>query len=285
MFRKLFFVLCAVSLTLASCGRQVTPNRAGTSANGLPPTTMLFKFNTAGNMDFSKYAYVIALNTTYPSEGEPYASNAAPGGNTNSWYGYSFEIIVTGSPNAVATVIQFVPQQGQPTVRVPRRVTDSAANPQLLQLQYPCAGSTQFCLQVDRHVFAGLGGVTPGPSPSASASPSGSPSPSPSPTATPSGSPSPSASPSAAPTSAPISGTWYINWFTAYAPQSGLVAPGQPDIIDAPQGVNDRSWLPSPNQTYNTATSFDWTWQALAGWPQVSDQAAQLAGGEVINAP
>jgi len=275
MVRKLLFVLCAMSLTLASCGRQVTPNRPGTSG-GLLPGTMQIKFNTYQPLDFVNVWYIIALNTSAPapgSNGEPYPFN----GNSNqNWVNYSFEIIVyqlQGQSAPTASLVQFVNQSGpgRGIIKVPTQ--PFTVTPQQLQLNPNCNGSlTQFCITIDRHVFSGLGSATPTPSPTTS------------PTTTPSS--SPSASPTASPTPGAISGVWYINWFTVLPTSAGPQAGGS--VIDAPGalGASDQQWLP-PNTNYDTATVFDSPWNAVPppGWPQVTPSQAQIAGGEVLNAP
>jgi hypothetical protein len=83
-----------------------------------------------------------------------------------------------------------------------------------------------------------------------------------------------------------VGGIWNINWFTVTPTSAGPQAGGT--VIDAPGplGVNDQTWLP-PNGTYDTTTKFDNPWTAVPppGWPQVTPQQAQIAGGEVINIP
>lgn len=279
MVRKLMFLLCAMAFTLASCGRQVTPNRSGTSGGGLQAGFMQIKFNTYQPLDFANVWYVIALNTSGPAagtNGEPYAVN---GNQQMNWLNYSFEIIVyqlQGAAAPQAALIQFVTQQsaGGGTIKVPTQAF--TLTPQQLQLNPNCNGAqTQFCLTIDRHVFSGLG--QPSASPSPSSSPSSSPSASPS--ASPGGSPSASPSPPA------VSGVWYINWFTV-TPSGGPSAGGS--VIDAPGplGPGDQTWLP-PNTNYDTSTTFDQLWNAVPppGWPQVTPKAAQIAGGEVLNSP
>lgn len=281
MFRKLVFVLCAMSLTLASCGRQVTPNRTGPSSNGLPPGYMQIKFNTYQTMDFTNVWYVIALNTSGVAapgtNGEPYAFF---GNSQQNWTNFSFEIIVSqlsGQPGPTAAVYQFVSVPnpgGGPPIKSPVQLYGLSSAQ--LNLNPNCNGSgTQFCVTIDRHVFSGIRGTaspSPSPSPSASASPS--------PSA------SPSASPTASPTSSPpaVGGIWYINWFT--------VTPGSPpsggQVVDAPGtgGPSDQQWLP-PNTNYDTTMGFDLPWNAVPvpGWPQAASPAAQIAGGEVLNSP
>jgi hypothetical protein len=283
MFRKLTFVLCAISLTLASasCGRQVTPNRQGTSGSGPQPGFIMIKFTTTQAMDFVHTWYVIAFNTqgaVNGTNGMPYPGRI----QGNAWTNFSFEIIVNqlpGQTSPQAALIQFVPQSGTGggTIKQPSQPFTLA--PQLLQLTPNCnSQGTQFCVLINRNVFAGLGSTTPPPSSS----------PSPSPSTSPSASPSASASPT--PTASPITltGTWYINWFTV-APSNNQGTGGA--VIDAPgpQGVNDLQWTPT-GSPYNTATTFDSPWQAVPppGWPQVDTNTypgSQIQGGEVLNSP
>lgn len=261
MFRKLIFVLCAMSLTLASCGRQVTPNRPGTSGQGLQPGYMQIKFNTYQAMDFTNVWYVLAFNTDGSGQ-QPYPFN---GNDAQNWLGYSFEIIVyqlQGQSSPTAALVQFVSQTnpgGGPSLKRP--TPPLPYNQQSLIVTPNCNGSgTQFCITIDRHLFSGLAGSTSTPSPSPSSS--------------------------ASPVPPAISGIWNINWFTVQPTTLGGEGAGQ--VIDAPgpQGASDLQWLP-PNRTYDTSKSFDLPWNAVPppGWPQVQNQAAQIAGGEVLNNP
>ena len=286
MFRKLLLVLCVTALTLASCGRQVTPNRIGTSGNGPPSGFIEIKFRTAQPLDFVNTWYVIAINT----EGQAPGTNGMPypvnGNQSMNWQNYSFEIIVSQLPGQTgpqAAIIQFITQRavGGGIVKYPSQ--PFTVTPQQLLLTPNCdALGTTFCLLIDRNLFAGLGSTTPGPSSSPSATPSSSPSPSPSPTSSTSPSPSPSGSP---PT---LTGSWFINWFTVTPGGGGPQAAGQGSVIDAPgpQGVTDQTWVAN-GEPYNTGNAFDVPWQAVPppGWPQVSTGSAQIAGGEVLNSP
>ena len=273
MLRKLVFVVCAMALTLSSCGRQVTPNRTGTSATGLASGYMQIKFNTYQAMDFGNVWYVIALNTS-GTGGQPYAIN---GNSQQNWTDFSFEIVLYQVPGQAAPqvkLIQFISQPGigGGTVKVPTTITAYAS--QLLQFTPNCNGAqTQLCVTINRTLFAGLSGSGTTPSPT--------PGPSSSPTSTPSA--SPSASPTTSPSPQPFGGTWFINWFTVNA------ATGQ--VIDAPgpSGPTDVSWLPPipTSHNYDTTTSFDFAWQGVPppGWVQVTPASAQIAGGEVLNNP
>lgn len=265
MLRKLVLVVCTMAVTLISCGRQVTPDRTGTSANGLAPGFMEVKFSTVGQLNFTQVWYVIALNTSGTGT-VPYAIN---GNSQQNWLNYSSEIIIYQLPSQSAPqarVIQFIPQVGNGGIKVP--TPPLSVTPQQLILIPNCNGSgTQFCVQIQRNVLAGL---LPTPTPSASATPTGSPSPTPTGSATP----------------LPFSGTWFINWFTVN-PSGAEGIPGA--VIDAPglQGALDQSWTPSnpPSGNYDTATQFDFPWQSVTGWPQVSNPSAQIFGGEVLNTP
>jgi hypothetical protein len=285
MFRKLMFVLCAMSLTLASasCGRQVTPNRNGTSGNGPPSGDMMIKFTTSAAMDFGSVWYVIVLNTggaAPGTNGEPY-----PIGSQQNWNNYSFEFIVyqlQGQSQPQVALYQFINQlnPGGGSLKVPFGPLNYA--PQLVNLTTNCNGQfNQFCLLINRNILAGLSSPTPSPSPSASPTVS----PSPSPTS------SSSATPSASPTPPTVTGTWFVNWFTV-TPNSVGGQPGvasQGVVIDAPgpgDQLNGQTWLP-PGAPYDTSTQFDQLWQAVPppGWTQVTPAAAQIGGGEVLNTP
>lgn len=238
---------------------------------------MMIKFTTTQAMDFVNTWYVIALNTqgaVNGTNGMPYPGRI----QGNAWTNFSFEIIVSqaqGQTGPSATLVQFVPQSGTGggTYKVPTVV--NGLTPQQLVLTPNCnSQGTQFCVLIDRNVFAGLGSTaTPTPSSSPSASPSSSPS------ASPSGSPSPSPTPSS------LTGTWYINWFTVL-PDNTQGTGGA--VIDAPGvgGVNELNWTP-PGSPYNTADKFDDVWNADPGWPPPNTQnpGAQIAGGEVLNTP
>lgn len=243
---------------------------------------MTIKFNTSQAMDFVNVWYVIAINTEGPANGingMPYPAYAS---QAQGWVNYSFEFIVyqlQGQPSPSVALYQLLTEhpQGQPPFKQPVQLSYTQGD---VLLTPNCNGqSTQFCLQINRNVFAGLGTASPSPSPSPTATASASP------TASPSGSPSPS--PSASPPT--VTGSWYINWFTV-TPGNNIAAGGAPygSPIDAPgpNGVNDVSWMPT-GSPYNTATPFDVPWNAVPppGWPQVSSGSAQIAGGEVLNTP
>lgn len=269
MLRKLIFVVCVVAVTLTSCGRQVTPNRTGTSASGLQPGFIEFKFNTYQPLDFTNVWYVFALNTSGTGT-IPYAIN---GNAQQNWLNYSFEIVVyqlAGQSAPQARIIQFLIEPGTNGGTIKTPSPPLQLTPQQLILYPNCNGSqTQLCVQIDRHVLNGLL-ATPSPSPSASASPTASP------------------SPSATPTAPPFNGPMYINWFTVQ-PTTAEGNPGQ--VIDAPglSGPTDQTWLPAnpPGGLYDTSKTFDYTWQGVPppGWVQVTPAAAQIKGGEVINTP
>lgn len=249
MLRKLIFVVSAVALTLVSCGRQVTPDRTGTSGQGLQPGYMQIKFNTYQPMNFSQVWYVIALNTS-GTGAEPYAIN---GNSQQNWLDYSFEIIVyqlAGQAAPQAAVIQFL-EQPNVTTKTPSQPLTVAQ--QQLQLIPNCNGQqTQFCLTIDRAIFNGLaqgGGASP----------------------------------------PPLGTKFYINWFTVNPTGGGASASGQVIDAPGQLGAMDTSWLPPnpPTHNYDVTTSFDYPWNAVQppGWPQVNPAAAQIAGGEVLNTP
>ncbi|HZZ65986.1 MAG TPA: hypothetical protein VFE17_10835 [Candidatus Baltobacteraceae bacterium] len=260
MLRKLIFAVCAVALTLASCGRQVTPNRTNTP-NGLQPGQMQVKFLTQAPPDFVNNWYVLAFNTSGNGV-EPYAIN---GNQLNNWLNFSFEIVVF-QPNAnsaiQAVLIQFVSTQG-PNGPLKTPVQVCCPPPQDLIVIPNCGTQNQFCVTLSRNIF-----ITQYCSPSPSSSPSSSPAPSATPSATPS------------PSSSCVANTWNVNWFVA-SPNGNPT--GQVISAAGSYGVTDTTF----QKTYNVTTTFDQTWtQPLPpAVPQAPSQAAQIAGGEVANEP
>jgi hypothetical protein len=267
MLRKLIFVVSALALTLTSCGRQVTPDRnTGSSGQfGLPSGYMQIKFNTVGTLDFVNNWYVLAFNTS-GTGGEPYALF---GNTANNWKDWSLEIVVSQPPGGQvqAVAYQFITQQGTGNIKAPFKLNPTQ---QQLYVVPNCNNlGTQFCVNVDRHIFSP---VTATPTPGAS--PSGSPSPS----ASPSGSPSPSPTPIPTPPNgtAPV---WYVNWFVA-SPQGSP----QGQVVDAPgqAGINDVSFQYIVDTTRIVDVA-PWTYQA--GWTAGPSQSATIAGGEILNNP
>lgn len=256
MLRKLIFAVCAVALTLASCGRQVTPNRSATP-NGLQPGQMQVKFLTQSAPDFVNNWYVLAFNTS-GNNVEPYAIN---GNQLNNWLNFTFEIVVY-QPNASsaiqAALIQFVSTRGpNGPLKTPVHVCCPA--PQDLIVTPNCGTQNQFCVTLTRNIF-----ITQYCTPSPSSSPSSSPSPSPAPSAA----------------SSCVSNPWNINWFVA---SPGGNPTGQVISAAGSFGVTDTTF----QKTYDVTTTFDQTWtQPLPpAVPLAPSQAAQIVGGEVANEP
>lgn len=285
MLRRIIVAIATLSLVLAACGHQVTPDRS-TGPGGLSPGQMQIKFNVQGTLDFTDYIYIVAFNTgqnTSGGSGEPYAYYAT------SQYNYrdlDFEMLVTNQNGVPAvTIYPFVNESGSAggTIKVP--ANPILYNPQALQLYPNCNGQqTQFCITFDRSLLILPNTATPAPcftfgSPSPSPTGSVSPSPSPSASASPSASPSSSASP------APGACPWYLNWWVATPNGSGT--PGQ--VVDAPglNGVLDQSNF-NFNIDTTTSSSCNYAaclWTAVLGWPQAPSESAQISGGQVINSP
>ncbi|MGZ3496921.1 MAG: hypothetical protein ACXWNK_10275 [Vulcanimicrobiaceae bacterium] len=260
MIRNLLLVLCAVALTLAACGRQVTPDRPGTSNSGLLPGYIQVKFTTSQALDFTGHRYVILFNTS-GSGREPYPLYANAQANYRD---LSFEFIVGGNgAGAVVQAIEIFRQQGVSGTVVGTQIPFPVP-PNLLFVDPNSNGlGTQFSVTFDRTIFYGL--VTPTPGPAASATPS------PSPSA--SSSASPSASPAAIPTTQPQN-TWFINYATTDMNGNLLDAPG----IGGPQDTTFTFPV-------NVTTTFDQQFTVAPGSTRASDPAAQIAGGEVLNNP
>lgn len=298
MLRKLIFVLCAIALTSSACGRQVTPNRTGAGASGVPSGYIEIKFDTAGALDFTNNVYVLAVNTTTGQE--PYAKFATQQYN---YLNLDWEIVVTNNSSGVpaATMVPFVTQQSVAggTTKVPGPILYPTA--QQLTITANCNGSgTEFCLLISRVLFSQTGLVPTGsPSTSPTGSPTGSPTSSPtsSPTASPTGSPSasPTGSPSSLPSANPSAtglpaGNWAINWWVA-TPAGGTNG-GQ--IIDAPglQGTQDTSTFTftvdtnaAGSCTSSNGSNCIWTALPPPSWPTAPTTSAQIAGGTVLNSP
>ncbi len=215
MLRNLILAFCATAFILSGCGRQVTPNRAGTDGVGLQPGFMQVKFTTAAPLDFTDYQYIIAFNTS-STPGMPYAQN---GNQSRNWQNFSFEIVVGGAGGfATVQAYEFVTQSGG-TYKFPYPLHPT---PQILQpVNTNCNGQgTQFCITFNRSLFNGIsvpprGGATPQPSPT------------------------------------PQSNLWFVNWFSAAASGGTPVdAPGLAGVADTsfvfgPLDVNtgfDRQW-------------------------------------------
>lgn len=248
MLRKLIFVVSAVALTLASCGRQITPNRT-TSPSGLSPGQMQIKFSTQGTLDFVNNWYVLAFNSSGTGT-EPYAKY---GNQLQNWLNYSFEIIVfqpnAGSP-VQASVWQFGSTSGpNGPLKTPYAV--QPIPPQNLFVTPNCNGSgTQFCITFNRQIFITTAPfASPSPAPSATGAPGG------------------------------VANTWFINWFVA---QPGGNPSGQVVSAAGPFGITDTTFM----QQYDVSTTFDNPWnQSVAGVPQAPSPASQIIGGEVLNNP
>jgi hypothetical protein len=266
MLRKLILVACAVAFTLASCGRQVTPNRTS-SPTGLGPGQMQIQFQTQGQADFVDNWYVLAFNTSGTGT-EPYAIN---GNQAQNWFNFSFEIVIF-QPNVNSAiqyqVWQFVSTQGpNGPLKQPFRL--GPYTPQQIYITPSCGSINQFCVTFNRDIFVTtFCPQSPSPSPTTSGTPT--------PTSSPTGSPSPSPVPS----SACVADNWFINWFVASP--TGTPA-GQVIAAAGPFGTTDTTFV----QQYNVLQNFasPWTQGLPPAVPQAPSVASQITGGEVLNVP
>lgn len=251
MVRNLMVAVCALALTLTSCGRQVTPNRTN-NPNGLQSGQMEIKFTMANPVNFVNDWYVLAFNVsctdTTGQTCEPYAQY---GNQVRNWLNWDYEIIVF-QPNTSSSVqVQMWEFLRQQSVNGPtKQPIQLSFTPRVdINLLTNCNGTAnQFCVIVNRRLFNGIvqGGATP----------------------------------------PPPSNVWYVNWIVA----SPNAPAGQPQgqAINAPgiQGINDTTFqFPAGAPGINVTTTFDQQWFADTSWPQPSDPGAAYAGGEVINAP
>jgi hypothetical protein len=274
MIRKLSLLVLATALIVSACGRQVTPDRAGTNGQGLSSGFMQVKFRTLQPFDFSNVRYVIAFNTS-GTGGTPYAPNAF----STNFPNYSFEFIVAGSGGLYnIELYQFIRQTvaGGATTVTPQLITYS---PALVNFNANSNGQgTEFTLTFSRTLFFGI--FTPSPTNTPPATPT--------PTPTPVGatpSPTPSGSPSPAPTpTPPFATTWYWNFFTAQPPVPGQIEQ-QSLTLDAFSmnglGPADNSTVLGP---LDITSNFDLVYNASVG-PTITPASAQITGAEFLNAP
>ena len=252
MLRWFGVLVVAAALALGACGKIVTLPPGSNPSVGIPAGYMLVRFRTAGAMNFQKYVYLIVFNTT-GSGITPYANAQS----TGSYQNFSFAFQVTGPApgTAQSTLLQYytVPGGGPNSVRINQPPIPAG----VVQLTPHDNGQgTEFGVLFPRALF-----YLPSPA---------SPSPGPAPSTT----PAPVGLPNPVPTTTPQQ-TWYFNFFTLDATTA---AP-----IDAlgPTGISDTSF----SQPLLTTATFDQQIYKPAGADQVSDPAAFISGGEIINAP
>lgn len=274
MIRRLGFVVVVLAFIVSACGRQVTPNRAGTGGNtNLLSGFMSVKFKVMGPLDFTNHSYVVVFNTTGNG------ITPLPNGFNTNFAGYAFALIVYGAGGQAA--VQAV-QYARPLNSSQAPVLYSLpTTPQQLQLVPNDNGSgTEFTVTFQRQIFAGINvGASTSPSASASASASPTASPSPSPTAS-GATPSPSTSPTATP---PFATMWNFNYFvtTPYSP-TGISLPTAQDSLGT-NGANDTSYV-SPS--LDTTQIFDITFNVILGTHPTDDNGSDdIVSGEISNNP
>jgi len=102
-----FALVVFLSVALAACGQQVTPNPPGAGPGGLLPGYASVKFDVAGPFNFSSYRYFFVFNTS--------GNGTTPVTNTQqtNFAGYSFAIEVGGFPGSTfASAYQYVRSSG-----------------------------------------------------------------------------------------------------------------------------------------------------------------------------
>ncbi|HEY5258770.1 MAG TPA: hypothetical protein VIJ12_10390 [Candidatus Baltobacteraceae bacterium] len=268
MVRKLALFFIVTAIIVSACGRQVTPDRAGTTPSGLNPGFMQIKFRVQAPFDFSNYRYVIVFNTSGTGTA-PYANGA----NTN-YLNYSFEFIVGGTGGVLGgpALYEFYNQTvgGGHTVPQPVQIPYSPGT-QLIFNPNSNGQNTEFSIIFDRALLYGIP-LTPSPAPTTA--PTQGVTPTPVPTTTPiPGTPGPQ------PTTATQS-IWYYNFFTAQQNGTQLIP------LDAlgNNGVNDVTF--GPGNSLDTQASFDITYTVpAAGVPSGATPSTTLTGSEISNAP
>lgn len=266
MIRKFGFSILVMALIVSACGRQVTPNPHGVASNGIPAGFMQVKFRTAQPLDYANVTYDIVFNTSGVGK-TPYPNCA----QTNC-QNYSFEFVVGGTGTSVSPVLlQYISQGTGNLAQVVQIVYIPGTD--LIFNSNSNGQGNEFSITFNRGLFNGLLGtrMTPPPSPSASPIASASPSSSSSPTAAPTSTPQPS-----------YSNVWYANFFTSQVDTSQPYHVGAPYDSLGVGGASDTSYI-SP--AYNVDTEFDTIITATIGGNLPAVPAAQIAGGEVLNAP
>lgn len=260
MVRKLLVVFALTALTLASCGRQVTPDRPGENGAGLQSGQMQINVTTQGQVDFVNNWYVLAFNLSCPSLGQqpcmPYAVNGNAAHNYQNW---DFELVLA-QPNGSSTVqpffYQFVTVNGN--VKQPYLLTNYNPAQDIHVNTNSNNSGTQFSVTFFRRIFNGVQNTGPNPTP--------------------------------APSNGPTT-PWYMNFFVA-SPQAGVgsTPPGQVIFAPGVGGLTDQTFtFPASSPGLDPTSSFDLPWTGLGSppWmmPSNGSPSAQIIGGEVINNP
>jgi len=260
MIRRFGFVILVLALIVSACGHQVTPDRPGTNASGLPSGFMSVKFRVDQPFNFQNYSYMIVFNTN--GDGTTPRAN----GTQTNYQCYSFAILVTASGTGSPTAIAYQYYR-PPGYTAPQLI---ALQPTQQQLQfYPNTNgqNTEFTVIFARSIFFGINNTPPPSSSSPSASPSASP------TTSPSTSPSPVPTQSGAPAA-----NWQFNFFVAQGSLSNLI----PVDSLGSGGPSDTTYS-SP--TLDTTTQFDIPITLQVG-NHPSDQGPDnIQSGEIANNP
>jgi hypothetical protein len=158
--RRIGFAVFALTLVVAGCGRQVTPD-LGFGPGGLNAGYMSVKFDVAAPMNFNGDEYIIAFNTT--------GTSPVPGTDVLStgYAGYSYEIVVSGSGGAAyANAYEFYRTPGSPSSSPPARLMIHPTGQQLQLAANSNGSDTEFTVTFARLIFSGIvptGGATPPP--------------------------------------------------------------------------------------------------------------------------
>ncbi len=272
MIKRLGFILLATALIVADCGRQVTPNKPGTTGGGTQPGYMTVKFNVAAGFNFNAYTYVVVFNTS--GDGK----TPTAWGAQNNYPGYSYMVAVTNSGGQL-TWSSCVYQRQLSSSSLPVLLAVPANAQEFPPVQVTSSGSMTFTFARILAAFY----ATPSPAPTATATATATATP----TATPTG--SPTATPSPTPSPGSLAPIWYYNYFTVQGNIvncSAVPGYGPTTILDSlgSNGNNDSSFT---DPTGIDTTTFTDTGTFYASIPTVplSDQQAQISGGEIINSP
>jgi hypothetical protein len=153
-----FSLLIALSLVVAACGRQVTPNPPNAGPGGAGSGQIAVLFDVAAPFNFSSYQYWIIFNTT----GDGVTPSTLP--FQNNWDGYSDGIEIGGLGGATfATPWEFLHNPSQPKA-MPALIR-LGTTPQQFQYSVNSNGTgTEFSVIFSRVIFNNILN-SPGPSP------------------------------------------------------------------------------------------------------------------------
>jgi len=268
MLRRVALATFVFAISVAACGRQVTPDPTLRMASNLAGR-MVVRFRTNGALDFNKYTYAIVLDTCGGKT--PY-----PNAFATTFNDYSFSFLIGGTAGtAIPALVQYIVTPGATNALNPQSVPLGASTTQLVLNSNQ--QNTEFQLTFVREqlnnplrVAQPCPNITPPPVAVGPTSPGTAPAPTAAPTGTATTLP---AAPGAQPTTF-AQRYWYVNFFS---------------IDNATKTVVDSLGIGgAQDASYNgIGIAVDVTNQypifRPAGSTLPADDKAQIAGGQIDN--